>query len=81
LPFVNFYKKSKETINRCNKNKPRFHEFSKIAHNEPECSGKNLIDLLTKPVERLPSTLPLSDGIFLAFISDYFYLIESKRYT
>lgn len=31
-PFVNFFEMSKETIVRCEKQKPRFHAFLKVGH-------------------------------------------------
>uniref|UniRef100_A0A8C5DGT2 Epithelial cell transforming 2 n=1 Tax=Gouania willdenowi TaxID=441366 RepID=A0A8C5DGT2_GOUWI len=61
-PFVNFFEMSKETIVRCEKSKPRFHAFLKINQAKPECGRQTLVELLIRPVQRLPSVaLLLSD--------------------
>ncbi|KAM6921204.1 protein ECT2 [Xenentodon cancila] len=61
-PFVNFFEMSKETIVRCEKQKPRFHAFLKINQAKPECGRQTLAELLIRPVQRLPSVaLLLSD--------------------
>uniref|UniRef100_A0A1A8UDN8 Epithelial cell transforming sequence 2 oncogene n=1 Tax=Nothobranchius furzeri TaxID=105023 RepID=A0A1A8UDN8_NOTFU len=61
-PFVNFFEMSKETIVRCEKQKPRFHAFLKINQAKPECGRQTLVELLIRPVQRLPSVaLLLSD--------------------
>lgn len=62
-PFVNFYEKTKDAINNCDKIKPRFHAFLKIAQSKPECGRQTLVELLIRPVQRLPSTLLLLDDI------------------
>jgi hypothetical protein len=62
-PFVNFYEKTKEAIAACDKTKPRFHAFLKIAQSKPECGRQTLTELLIRPVQRLPSTLLLLDDI------------------
>ena len=61
-PFVNFYEKTKDAIHNCDKAKPRFHAFLKIAQSKPECGRQTLTELLIRPVQRLPSTLLLLDG-------------------
>ena len=61
-PFINFYEKTKETILTCDRAKPRFHAFLKIAQSKPECGRQTLVELLIRPVQRLPSTLLLLDG-------------------
>ncbi|XP_071798925.1 protein ECT2-like [Asterias amurensis] len=58
-PFVNFFELSKQTINDCEKQKPRFHAFLKICHSKPECCRQTLTDLLIRPVQRLPSMILL----------------------
>ncbi|XP_051967038.1 protein ECT2-like isoform X1 [Xyrauchen texanus] len=61
-PFVNFFEMSKETIVRCERQKPRFHAFLKINQAKPECGRQTLVELLIRPVQRLPSvTLLLND--------------------
>ncbi|XP_006890406.1 PREDICTED: protein ECT2 isoform X2 [Elephantulus edwardii] len=54
-PFVNFFEMSKETIIKCEKQKPRFHAFLKINQAKPECGRQSLVELLIRPVQRLPS--------------------------
>uniref|UniRef100_A0A3Q3AKC0 Epithelial cell transforming 2 n=1 Tax=Kryptolebias marmoratus TaxID=37003 RepID=A0A3Q3AKC0_KRYMA len=62
-PFVNFFEMSKETIVRCEKQKPRFHAFLKINHAKPECGRQTLVELLIRPVQRLPSVALLLNDI------------------
>ncbi|XP_063297116.1 protein ECT2 isoform X2 [Pelobates fuscus] len=54
-PFVNFFEMSKETIIQCEKQKPRFHAFLKINQAKQECGRQTLVELLIRPVQRLPS--------------------------
>jgi protein ECT2 len=63
-PFVNFYEKTKDAIATCDKLKPRFHAFLKIAQSKPECGRQTLVELFIRPVQRLPSTLLLLDGLY-----------------
>uniref|UniRef100_A0A8D0H7N7 Epithelial cell transforming 2 n=1 Tax=Sphenodon punctatus TaxID=8508 RepID=A0A8D0H7N7_SPHPU len=63
-PFVNFFEMSKETITRCEKQKPRFHAFLKINQAKPECGRQSLAELLIRPVQRLPSVALLLNGNF-----------------
>uniref|UniRef100_A0A8C5AM45 Epithelial cell transforming 2 n=1 Tax=Gadus morhua TaxID=8049 RepID=A0A8C5AM45_GADMO len=53
--FVNFFEMSKDTIVKCEKLKPRFHAFLKINQSKPECGRQTLVELLIRPVQRLPS--------------------------
>lgn len=53
--FVNFFEMSKETVVKCDKERPRFHAFLKICLNKPECGRQTLAELLIRPVQRLPS--------------------------
>uniref|UniRef100_A0A674HS07 Epithelial cell transforming 2 n=1 Tax=Taeniopygia guttata TaxID=59729 RepID=A0A674HS07_TAEGU len=62
-PFVNFFEMSKETITRCEKQKPRFHAFLKINQAKPECGRQSLAELLIRPVQRLPSVALLLNDI------------------
>ncbi|XP_075997610.1 protein ECT2 isoform X3 [Genypterus blacodes] len=62
-PFVNFFEMSKETIVRCEKQKPRFHAFLKINQGKPECGRQTLAELLIRPVQRLPSVALLLNDI------------------
>ncbi|KAM7410629.1 hypothetical protein PAMA_001863 [Pampus argenteus] len=62
-PFVNFFEMSKETIVRCEKQKPRFHAFLKINQAKPECGRQSLAELLIRPVQRLPSVALLLNDI------------------
>uniref|UniRef100_A0A665WQ25 Epithelial cell transforming 2 n=1 Tax=Echeneis naucrates TaxID=173247 RepID=A0A665WQ25_ECHNA len=62
-PFVNFFEMSKETVVRCEKQKPRFHAFLKINQAKPECGRQTLVELLIRPVQRLPSVALLLNDI------------------
>ncbi|XP_061540619.1 protein ECT2 isoform X4 [Phycodurus eques] len=62
-PFVNFFEMSKDTIIRCEKQKPRFHAFLKINQAKPECGRQALVELLIRPVQRLPSVALLLNDI------------------
>ncbi|XP_036378147.1 protein ECT2 isoform X2 [Megalops cyprinoides] len=62
-PFVNFFEMSKETIVKCEKQKPRFHAFLKINQAKPECGRQTLAELLIRPVQRLPSVALLLNDI------------------
>jgi hypothetical protein len=62
-PFVNFYEKTKDAILNCSKLKPRFQAFLKHTQSKPECGRQTLVELLIRPVQRLPSTLLLLDDI------------------
>ncbi|KAK6195819.1 hypothetical protein SNE40_001172 [Patella caerulea] len=62
-PFVNFFEKSKETINFCDKSIPRFHAFLKVCQTKPECGRQTLTELLIRPVQRLPSVVLLLNDI------------------
>ncbi|XP_014215681.1 protein ECT2 isoform X3 [Copidosoma floridanum] len=61
-PYVNFFENTKEMLDQCDQNKPRFHAFLKICQSKPECGRQSLKELLIKPVQRLPSiSLLLND--------------------
>ncbi|KAG8445174.1 hypothetical protein GDO86_010083 [Hymenochirus boettgeri] len=62
-PFVNFFEMSKETIITCEKQKPRFHAFLKINQSKPECGRQTLVELLIRPVQRLPSVALLLNDL------------------
>ncbi|XP_023559932.1 LOW QUALITY PROTEIN: protein ECT2-like [Octodon degus] len=62
-PFVNFFEMSKETIIKCEKQKPRFHAFLKINQAKPECGLQSLVELLIRPVQRLPSVALLLNDL------------------
>ncbi|XP_040897147.1 protein ECT2 isoform X2 [Toxotes jaculatrix] len=62
-PFINFFEMSKETVVRCEKQKPRFHAFLKINQAKPECGRQTLVELLIRPVQRLPSVALLLNDI------------------
>ncbi|XP_046854371.1 protein ECT2-like [Xenia sp. Carnegie-2017] len=53
--FVNFFEMSKETVMKCDRERPRFHAFLKICLSKPECGRQTLAELLIRPVQRLPS--------------------------
>ncbi|CAM9336759.1 unnamed protein product, partial [Lampetra planeri] len=62
-PFVNFFEMSKDTIISCEKQKPRFHAFLKINQAKAECGRQSLVELLIRPVQRLPSVALLLNDI------------------
>ncbi|XP_043258171.1 protein ECT2-like isoform X2 [Colletes latitarsis] len=60
--YVNFFENTKEMLDQCDQNKPRFHAFLKVCQTKPECGRQSLKELLIKPVQRLPSiSLLLND--------------------
>lgn len=61
-PFVNFFERTKNHIQECDKKNPRFHAFLKKCERRPECSRQTLTELMIRPVQRLPSiSLLLTD--------------------
>uniref|UniRef100_UPI00398F8DBC protein ECT2 isoform X2 n=1 Tax=Pristiophorus japonicus TaxID=55135 RepID=UPI00398F8DBC len=62
-PFVNFFEMSKDTIGKCERQKPRFHAFLKINQAKPECGRQSLAELLIRPVQRLPSVALLLNDL------------------
>ncbi|KAM4041459.1 protein ECT2 isoform 2-T2 [Anomaloglossus baeobatrachus] len=62
-PFVNFFEMSKETIITCERLKPRFHAFLKINQSKPECGRQTLVELMIRPVQRLPSVALLLNDL------------------
>jgi len=61
-PFVNFFEKTKNHIQECDRKNPRFHAFLKKCERRPECSRQTLTELMIRPVQRLPSiSLLLTD--------------------
>uniref|UniRef100_G3NBJ3 Epithelial cell transforming 2 n=1 Tax=Gasterosteus aculeatus aculeatus TaxID=481459 RepID=G3NBJ3_GASAC len=50
-PFVNFFEMSKDTIVRCERQKPRFHAFLKINQSRPEC-GRQTVALLLNDIKK-----------------------------
>ncbi|XP_066457412.1 protein ECT2 isoform X3 [Eleutherodactylus coqui] len=62
-PFVNFFEMSKETIIKCERLKPRFHAFLKINQSKPECGRQTLVELMIRPVQRLPSVALLLNDL------------------
>lgn len=61
-PYVNFFENTKEMLDQCDQNKPRFHAFLKVCQTKPECGRQSLKELLIKPVQRLPSISLLLNG-------------------
>lgn len=62
-PFINFFEKSKEALEQCESNNPRFHAFLMIRQSQPECGRQTLKELLIRPVQRLPSVSLLLSGM------------------
>lgn len=58
-PFVNYYEMTKQTVQKYDKELPRFHAFLKICQSKPECGRQGLTELLIRPVQRLPSMILL----------------------
>ncbi|VDK37717.1 unnamed protein product [Gongylonema pulchrum] len=48
-----------QTLDQCDRTKPRFHAFLKAAESRTECQRNHLRDLLVRPVQRLPSVILL----------------------
>ena len=61
-PFINYFEISKESLNRCDKQYPRFHAFLRANESRPECARQSLEDLLITPVQRLPRIILLLQG-------------------
>lgn len=68
--FVNFFEQTKETIAKCDKTNPRFHAFLKVCQSKPECGRQTLVELLIRPVQRLPSISLLLNDILKHTIKD-----------
>ncbi|CAH0406032.1 unnamed protein product [Chilo suppressalis] len=62
-PFINFFENTKEMLQQCDRENPRFHAFLKICQTKPECGRQSLQELLIRPVQRLPSISLLLDDI------------------
>ncbi|GAB6020167.1 hypothetical protein CHUAL_002893 [Chamberlinius hualienensis] len=62
-PFVNFFEKTKEMLLKCDATKPRFHAFLKICQGKHEFGRQSLVELLIRPVQRLPSIILLLGDI------------------
>ncbi|XP_065644226.1 protein ECT2 isoform X2 [Hydra vulgaris] len=78
--FVNYFEIIKETIIRCDKEKPRFHAFLKICLTKPDCGRQSLTELLIRPVQRIPSMSLLINDILKKtpeFNPDYKHLKDA----
>ncbi|KAL0850064.1 hypothetical protein ABMA28_011962 [Loxostege sticticalis] len=62
-PFINFFENTKDMLQQCDRENPRFHAFLKICQTKPECGRQSLQELLIRPVQRLPSVSLLLDDI------------------
>ncbi|XP_014677396.1 PREDICTED: protein ECT2-like [Priapulus caudatus] len=62
-PFVNFFEKTKEALQICDHQNTRFHAFLKICQSKPECGRQSLMELLIRPVQRLPSIILLLNDL------------------
>ncbi|XP_072935883.1 protein ECT2 isoform X5 [Epargyreus clarus] len=62
-PFVNFFENTKEMLQQCDRENPRFHAFLKIGQTKPECGRQSLQELMIRPVQRLPSISLLLEDI------------------
>lgn len=54
-PFVNFLEDTKKTIKTFVEKYPRFHTFLEECQSKPACNRESLIEMLIRPVQRLPS--------------------------
>lgn len=88
-PYVNFFENTKQMLEECDQNKPRFHAFLKNCQTIPECGRQSLKELLIKPIQRLPSISLLLSGKklfsnnvcfylykFLEMLTDCFYFLQ-----
>jgi len=75
-PYVNFFENTKQMLEECDQNKPRFHAFLKNCQTIPECGRQSLKELLIKPIQRLPSISLLLSGKINYFQT---ILIKIKR--
>lgn len=68
-PFINYFENMREMLLKCDQTKPRFHAFLKVCQTKPECGRQTLVELLIRPVQRLPSiSLLLTGEIYLSSI-------------
>uniref|UniRef100_A0A2K6M1J9 Epithelial cell transforming 2 n=1 Tax=Rhinopithecus bieti TaxID=61621 RepID=A0A2K6M1J9_RHIBE len=58
-----FLKYSKDLVKTYPPFKPRFHAFLKINQAKPECGRQSLVELLIRPVQRLPSVALLLNDL------------------
>lgn len=64
-PYVNYYENTREELIKCDQTMPRFHAFLKIGQTKPECGRQSLLDLLIRPIQRLPSITLLLNGTLI----------------
>ncbi|KAF0988184.1 hypothetical protein HZS_6425 [Henneguya salminicola] len=57
--FINYYEIIKQTIEQNEAKNMRFNAFLKIAQTNPACNRQTLVELLIRPVQRLPSIILL----------------------
>ncbi|CAF1124836.1 unnamed protein product [Didymodactylos carnosus] len=62
-PYTKFYDKTVETIRYLEKTNTRFYAYLKIAQHRPELGKQQLVDLMIRPVQRLPSILLLLERV------------------
>uniref|UniRef100_A0A0N5AKV9 Protein ECT2 n=1 Tax=Syphacia muris TaxID=451379 RepID=A0A0N5AKV9_9BILA len=62
-PFLNSYDTAVQTLDYCDKTKPKFHAFLKAIESRSECQRNQLNDLLVRPVQRLPSVVLLLKAV------------------
>lgn len=75
-PYVNFFENTKQMLEECDQNKPRFHAFLKNCQTIPECGRQSLKELLIKPIQRLPSISLLLSGKKLIIFKQCFCLYK-----
>lgn len=55
-PYIQYFETMKNEILRCEAGNPRFMAFLRIAQAKPQCGKEKLVELIIRPVQRLPST-------------------------
>lgn len=61
--YINSYDTACQTLEQCDRMKPKFHAFLKAAESRADCRRNHLSDLLVRPVQRLPSVVLLLKAV------------------
>lgn len=77
-PFINNIETIKELIAERDASNPRFHAFLMAHQQRPQSQRQSLIDLLIRPVQRLPTTQLLLSGAMLSLPCFAFKCIPSS---
>ncbi|UJR09565.1 hypothetical protein I4U23_013800 [Adineta vaga] len=68
-PYTKFYDKTIQAIHFLEKNNSRFYAYLKICEHKSELGKQHLVDLMIRPIQRLPSVLLLLERL-LKYTSD-----------